>query len=133
MCFSSHHLDVEGKGESVGDEGGQEMFHFDMQTVMPLDFVAKKCRDPALRRRAIWHMKARPRRETFWDSFVAATVWEWVVAVEEEGMVGGVVREENRARDLGVRLELEGVDKVRKAKVWCTLGTGERRERTIEW
>jgi hypothetical protein len=133
MCFPSHHLDMEGKGEGVGDEGSQEMFLFDLQSVMPLDFVAKKCRDPALRRTAIWHMKARPRRETFWDSFVAATVCEWVVAVEEEGMVGGLVREENRARDIGVRLELESVDKVRKAKVWCTLGTGARREGVVEW
>jgi hypothetical protein len=124
---------VEGKGESIRDEGAQEMFLFDMQSVMPLDFVAKKCRDPALRRRAIWYLKARPRRETFWDTFITVTVSEWVVAVEEEGMVGGVVREENRARDIGVRLELGGVDKVRKAKVWCTLGTGARREGVVEW
>jgi Fungal specific transcription factor domain len=133
MCFPLHHLNAVGKGDMEENNGGQEMFFFDMQIVMPLDFVAKKCRDPALRRRAIWLMKAKPRRENFWDSVVAAMVCEWVVGVEEENMVDGVIWEESRARDVGVKLELEGIDEVRKARVWCTLGTGERRERLLEW
>jgi hypothetical protein len=114
-------------------DGDGEAFLFDMQWVMPLDFTAKKCRNPALRRRAIRLLKARPRRELFWDSVIAVKVCEWVVNVEEEGLAEGVVREENRARRIGIGLDLRSGDEVRSAKVWCTLGTGERREGVVQW
>jgi hypothetical protein len=122
--------DGDGHGEREGDE---EVFLFDMQWVMPLDFTAKKCRDPVLRRRAIRLLKARPRRELFWDSVIAMKVCEWIVEIEEEGLAGGVVREENRARRVGIGLDLTSGDEVRSAKVWCTLGTGERREGAVQW
>jgi hypothetical protein len=127
-----------GPGSRKEDERGAEgsgdgeMFVFDMQCVMPLDFVAKKCRDPVMRRKAISLLKFRPRREAFWDSVIAARVCEWVVGIEEEGLIGGVVTEGNRARNVGVWLE-PGTDEVRSAKVSCTLGTGEIREAVVEW
>jgi len=123
---------AEVKKDGKGD-GGCEMYVFDMQSVMPLDFIARKCRDPALRRRAIELLKARPRRELFWDSIIAAQVCEWVVKIEEEGLVDGVVKEENRARGVSIGPELGSGEEVKCAKVWCSLGTGERRVGIVEW
>jgi hypothetical protein len=141
-----------GKGKEVGGE-----YVFDLQTVMPLDLTAKKCRDPVVRRDAIRLLRSRPRREGFWDSVVAARVCEWVVGIEEEGLEEGkggafvrevevegevvgfkeemvawgmdAVSEERRVRGVGVKLEPEGGS----AKVWCKLGTGERREGVVYW
>jgi hypothetical protein len=121
------------RNREANSDGHKEVFAFDIQSVMPLDWAAKKCRDPVVRRRAIRLLKARPRREGFWDSIVAAKVCEWVVSVEEEGMVGADVKDEARARGVGVGLELGRLDEVRSAKVWCTLGTGEKREGFVEW
>lgn len=154
---------VEGKGKLASGE-----YVFDLQTVMPLDLTAKKCRHPLVRRKAIRLLRSRPRREGFWDSVVAAEVCEWVVGIEEEGVgaafeeeggsvgvefekfvegkgVGFVgqkglgeemvtwgmrmVSEERRARGVGVKLEAEGGS----ARVWCKLGTGERREGVVHW
>jgi len=128
--------------EAKNGDGEGEVYVFDMQSVMPLDFIARKCRDPMLRRRAIRLLKARPRRELFWDSVIAAEVCEWVVKTEEEDLVDGVVKEENRARGVALGPEHRGIaigpeakvgDEVKKAVVWCTLGTGERREGIVEW
>jgi hypothetical protein len=123
-------------------DGESEVYVFDMQSVMPLDFIARKCRDPILRRRAIRLLKARPRRELFWDSVTAARVCEWIVEIEEEGLVDGLVKEENRARGIALGPEHRGVatgpevesdDEVKSVKVWCTLGTGEKREGIVVW
>lgn len=52
--------------EREAEGGGDgEIFVFDMQCVMPRDFVAKKCRDPIVRRKATKLLKFRPRREAF--------------------------------------------------------------------
>ncbi|KAE8443428.1 hypothetical protein EG329_001910 [Mollisiaceae sp. DMI_Dod_QoI] len=94
------------------------VFSFDLQSVWPLDVIAKKCRNPRMRRRAIQLLKNKPRREGMWDSIVAALVCEWVVNVEEEGMLeDGSIPESARVRNIGVELDSEN----RKAKVWCFL------------
>jgi hypothetical protein len=41
----------------------------------------------------------------FWDSVIAARVCEYVVGIEEEGLINEVVIEGNRARNVGVWLE----------------------------
>jgi hypothetical protein len=110
-------------------------FSFDMQNVWPLFVVAKKCRDPIVRREAIRLLGEWPRREGIWDSVIASAVSRWVVKVEEEGMVGAFVEEEKRAKSVGVRLELEKG----RAEVWCLIPDGggkggtKRRETIIEW
>lgn len=118
------------QGESSGDEDG-ETFVVDMQTVMILDYVGKKCRVPWVRRKAIMLLRTRPRREAFWDSLVAASVCEWVTGIEEEGMVDGIVKEEQRARGIGIYKGLE--DEARSVEVSCTLGNGETRRGTVYW
>lgn len=117
------------------------VFSFDLQSVWPLDVIAKKCRVSAMRWRAIHLLKSRPRREGIWDSIVAALVCEWVVNVEEEGMLeGGNIPESARVRNIGVELDFEN----RKARVWCFLPSEEtsqneetaiarKREALLEW
>lgn len=77
------------------------------RAILPLDLVAKKCRDPAIRREAIQLLLGKPRREVFWDSITAAKVCLWVVKIEEEGMVGDYVSEEMRVRNIGVKFNVD--------------------------
>ena len=111
------------------------IFTFDLQSVLPLDIVAKKCRDPLLRREAIRLLVSRPRREGIWDSLLAAKICTWIVQIEEEGLVDGFVPEQWRARQIGVKLNLEN----QKADVWCFLpGRGGesdkiKRATTLSW
>jgi hypothetical protein len=130
LCPVSGSRKEDGREAELGPDG--EMFVFDMQCVIPLDLVAKKCRDPAVRRKAIKLLKSRPRREAFWDSIISARVCEWVVGIEEENLINGIVMEGNRARNVGVWFK-PGSDDVRSAKVFCTLGTGAIREGVVEW
>jgi hypothetical protein len=108
-------------------------FSFDMQNVWPLFVVAKKCRDPVVRREAIRLLAEWPRREGIWDSDVAVGISKWVVSIEEEGMVGDFVEESKRASSVGVKLDLER----RRAEVWCLVpdegGGRKQREKIIEW
>jgi hypothetical protein len=116
-------------GPENGD--GERVFVFEMQTLMALDNIAKKCRDPVVRRRAVALLKRRPMREGVKDSVLSAKVGEWVIGVEEEGMVDGFIGEEWRTRGVSVRIEDGG----RKARVGCWVGRGfgNRREEVIEW
>lgn len=105
------------------------MFAFDLQNVWPLFLVAKKCRDPGVRREAIRLLSEWPRREGIWDSVVAAAVSAWVVQVEEEGMVGNWVEEDRRTTSVEVKLDYNRG----RAEVWCLVAGRTRRETVIEW
>ena len=87
----------------VSDTTEKTNFTTAFMVIMPLDLVAKKCRDSTIRREAILLLLATPRRECLWDSVVTAKVCLWVVNIEEEGMIGGYVSEEKRVRNIGVR------------------------------
>jgi hypothetical protein len=73
------------------------------RAVVSLDFLAKKCRDPKIRREAIRLLLAKPRREDLFDSILAAKVCLWVMNIEEEGMIGDYVTDEMRVREIGVK------------------------------
>lgn len=62
-------------------------FALDLGIVPPLFVVATKCRDRTLRREAIALLMSSPRREGMWDSFLCGKVAEWIMEVEEEGML----------------------------------------------
>jgi hypothetical protein len=64
-------------------------FSLDMGIVGPLYEVASRCRDPAIRRRAISLLKSRCMQEGVWNSILTAKVAERVVEIEEAGL--GVV------------------------------------------
>lgn len=66
----------------------------------PLFFVAVKCRDWSLRRRAIAQLE-NCGKEGVWDGSIMAAVAKRVVEIEEEGMqYGGFVPERARIHDL---------------------------------
>jgi len=60
-------------------------FTLDVELVGPIHWVAIKCREPTVRRRAIAVLRGMRRREAMWDSKMAAFIAERVVAIEEEG------------------------------------------------
>lgn len=112
------------------------IFTFDLQTVWPLDIVAKKCRESFVRREAIRLLACKPRREGIWDSLLAAKISLWVVEIEEEGQVNGFIPEESRVRQIGTKLDLEK----HRAEVWCAQpqrdgpkGEMIRREIILSW
>lgn len=112
------------------------VFTFDLQTIWPLDMVARKCRDRKVRREAIDLLVRNPRREGIWDSMVVGRCAEWLMKLEEERMRDdGSIPEEGRARRVGLRMELDA----EKAFVWCYFlprvpGLEEvRHEIMLEW
>ncbi|KUJ09974.1 uncharacterized protein LY89DRAFT_267533 [Mollisia scopiformis] len=111
-------------------------FVLSAHTIVVLDLVAKKCRDPEVRREAIKLLGEKPRREAFWDSVMAAKICAWIMEVEEEGMVNGFIPEESRARKIGAEFNLPK----KEAKIWCyqlkEQGSSmelRKRETTITW
>ncbi|KAH8679738.1 hypothetical protein BGZ60DRAFT_400577 [Tricladium varicosporioides] len=77
---------------------GRAIFNLEINVALCLLVVARRCRAPALRRKAIALLRNHPRREGFFDSMMAANVATWLMNKEEEGMVDGVVPEESRLR-----------------------------------
>ena len=57
-----------------------------MGVVPPLYFVALKCREPVVRRRAISLIKKAPERESIWKSLPTARIAERVLQLEETGL-----------------------------------------------
>jgi hypothetical protein len=92
-------------------------FVFDSQVIVPLEIVAKKCRDPVIRREAIRLLFSIHRRECFLDSIVLAKICTWIVGVEEEGMLGNNIPEEARARSVRIK---PGSEKG-SVYVWCEI------------
>lgn len=117
-------------GDTLGERKPEKRFIFEMQTLMALDNITKKCRDPLVRRKAIRLLVENPMREGIRESALSAEVGEWVMNLEK-GMVRGFIGEKWRMKDVSVRLGDEG----RSARVTCCVGgaDGERREEAIEW
>ena len=63
----------------------------DAAVVQPLFYVAQKCRDGYLRRRAHKLLKYGAGREGVWDGLCSATASAWIIAKEEEGLEEGVI------------------------------------------
>lgn len=111
-------------------------FCFDLGIIAPLHTVAIKCRDRALRHKAMRLLCLCPRREGTWDSALALKSAAWMIGVEEEGMNSkGFVPEESRVKMIVSQCDLH----LRKATVKCgqmMAGIPEPfnlRETTITW
>ncbi|KAI1629070.1 hypothetical protein EDD37DRAFT_615984 [Exophiala viscosa] len=61
-------------------------FTLDLGLVGPLYDIARRCRDPQIRRRAIGLLYAYPRQEGMFDGVLAARVAERVVEIEEASL-----------------------------------------------
>lgn len=69
----------------------RRLFTLELGTVSPLFMIARACRDPILRRRAIRLLRKVPVREGLWDSLTAADITERIMELEEDA-VGHPVR-----------------------------------------
>ena len=89
----------------------------DIGLVQPLYFVARKCRDGVLRRRAIEVME-KVRKERVHDVQLLASVARWIVSVEEDGFgeSDGVVMEEKRLHE--VELDFDDSAKSCRITTW---------------
>ncbi|KAI9690846.1 MAG: hypothetical protein M1822_008465 [Bathelium mastoideum] len=61
-------------------------FSLDAGCTAPMFHVAKACRDPVIRRKAIKALQYAPRQEGVWDGILAARVAERLVELEEDGI-----------------------------------------------
>jgi len=59
-------------------------YTFDLQVIVPLYVVVWQCPYNPLRREATALLLSRPRREGFWDAFLAGKLGEWIIEVETE-------------------------------------------------
>ncbi|KAG8526874.1 uncharacterized protein KY384_008303 [Bacidia gigantensis] len=105
-------LVLEPQKQEVTDKTFKIEFVLDMQLVAPLYAVAHRCRDPVIRREAVYLLKHRPWREGLWDSSLAAVTAEKIISLEEESLVSVTschdVPEWARIRNVDVEFDVEG-------------------------
>jgi hypothetical protein len=119
---------------SLADPNQSRSFSFDLGYMIPVYLAATRCRDPALRRRAVKVLHKYPRQEGVWESTAAAAVASRWIAVEEEGL--GIVTcaadipEYRRIRFIDTRADVES----QTANVMLIPGGGEQPyEVTATW
>ncbi|RFU26147.1 hypothetical protein B7463_g10185, partial [Scytalidium lignicola] len=120
----------------------QSAFTLDTEVILPLYFVAVKCRHGRVRRKAISLLRSQQRQEGVWNSFLTARVAERSMQIEEEGLDSTIVvaAEVLRfKRVLGVEVSFDfehrranlefvklkengGVDRVNEWIEWTSLG-----------
>ncbi|ETI22518.1 hypothetical protein G647_06593 [Cladophialophora carrionii CBS 160.54] len=83
-------------------------FTMELGIVHPLFFVACKCRDWRLRRRAVAQLK-RAGKEGVWEGPIMAVLAQRIMELEEEGLVEGeFVPEENRFHEIKKNVDYDG-------------------------
>jgi hypothetical protein len=83
-------------------------FTMDLGIVHPLFFVACKCRDWSLRRRAVAQLK-RAGKEGVWEGPIMAVLARRIIELEEEGLSrGDVVPDENRFHEIRKNVDYDG-------------------------
>jgi hypothetical protein len=87
VSLGSKLLDNENATDPVMSE--DTIFSFEPGVIFVLFFTAIKCRDPVLRRRAVELLGKNGHQEGAWESVGAARVAEFVIGVEEEGLLPG--------------------------------------------
>jgi hypothetical protein len=128
--------------EEAGKGKRQKVFNLDIALVVPLYFVAGKCRDARLRRKAIELLRRSERQEGVSNSLMAARVAERLVEMEEEGLLdrdkvghghADCVTRERRISGVEIKLGLES-----ERRAWLRFSkTGGREvvvvEKWVEW
>ncbi|KAJ3476760.1 hypothetical protein NLG97_g9022 [Lecanicillium saksenae] len=74
---------------AIFQDSGAISFSLDLGYLIPTFFVATRCRDPSIRRRALAVLQTYPRHEGAWQSGPAAVIAKSWMEVEEDGL-GGV-------------------------------------------
>ncbi|GAB1319234.1 Transcriptional regulatory protein moc3 [Madurella fahalii] len=100
--------------------------------VSPLYMIAARCRNPALRRRAVELLSGCARREGIWDGAVAAVVASQAQALEEKGGHGRV-RADERVREVKIEFQDDNSAVVQ----FVTVGDWKRGQKgaqqVVEW
>lgn len=76
----------------------------DIGVVQPLFFVAQKCRDGVLRRKAFEIIRS-VRQERVHDVVLLVEVLRWIIEREEADMEDGVIKEEKRLFEVDLEME----------------------------
>jgi len=108
--FEDEFEDMVTQVEKVGDELGLREaqpldneatpFTMDLGIIHPLFFIATKCRNWSLRRRAIVELR-RAGREGVWEGPIMAVVAERILQIEEAGLPWGeAIPERNRLHEI---------------------------------
>jgi hypothetical protein len=83
-------------------------FTMELGIVHPLFFVACKCRDWSLRRRAVAQLK-RAGKEGVWEGPIVAVLAQRIMELEEEGLENGqFVPEQNRFHEIKKNVDYDG-------------------------
>ncbi|KAN0101530.1 hypothetical protein V8E51_012040 [Hyaloscypha variabilis] len=85
----------------------KRILSLDAGIVLPLYFVATKCRLSPLRWQAIALLRRTERQEGLCNSILTALVAEKLVRIEEEGMVDGRIGMKERVRGVELRFKVE--------------------------
>lgn len=72
------------KDEERVEQNENKVFSFELGTIPALELVARKCRYPKIRRRALALLRKSPKRECLFDSFYSAVLDERVMELEEQ-------------------------------------------------
>jgi hypothetical protein len=112
----------------------QSAFTFDTEIILPLYFVAAKCRHGRVRRMAISLLRSQQRQEGVWNSHLTARVAEYLMQLEEEGLHGTVVAADvvRRKRVLGVEVTFD-LEEKRAIISYVKLKESNGIERLNEW
>lgn len=78
-------IDARWKSSGVFISAPSATLSFSLGIVDPLYEVCARCRDPALRRRALDLLAKHPRQECVWSSWSAWKVGKFIMRLEEEG------------------------------------------------
>jgi hypothetical protein len=89
-------------------EDNSKVFSFELGLIPALELLARKCRYPKLRRRALVLLRKSPKRECLFDSFYSAVLDERVMELEEMALKlsPGQVPDDNQLPPESARIHL---------------------------
>jgi hypothetical protein len=89
-------------------ENNCKVFSFELGIIPALELIARKCRYPKIRRRALALLRKSPKRECLFDSFYSAVLDERVMELEEMAfkLPPGQVPEDNQLPPEASRIHL---------------------------
>jgi hypothetical protein len=83
------------------------MFSLDLRGIPPLVFTAIKCRECKTRHEALRLLERFPKTKEVWDYDVTLAYCQWLVGLEEERMVDGIIPEVARVKAPSVHHDSE--------------------------